>query len=44
MMQYIRLVTATVNDPMIAAANSVILRNTLRDGSFSGGMSVTSAP
>jgi polysaccharide export outer membrane protein len=44
MMQYVRLVTATVNDPMIAAANSVVLRNTLRDGTFSGGMSTTSPP
>jgi polysaccharide export outer membrane protein len=30
-MQYIRLVTATVNDPIVAAANAVILRNLIRN-------------
>jgi L-aspartate oxidase len=29
-MQYIRLVTATVNDPIVAATNAVILRNTIK--------------
>lgn len=43
LMQYIRLVTATVNDPMVAATNSVIMRNTLRDGVASGGV-VTTGP
>lgn len=30
LMQYIRLVTATVNDPIVAATNAVILRNTIK--------------
>jgi polysaccharide export outer membrane protein len=29
-MNYIRLVTATVNDPMVAATNGVVLRNTIK--------------
>lgn len=29
-LQYIRLVTATVNDPIVAAANGVILRNAIK--------------
>jgi polysaccharide export outer membrane protein len=29
-MQYIRLVTATVNDPIVAATNAVVLRNTIK--------------
>lgn len=29
-MQYIRLVTATVNDPVVAATNGIILRNSIR--------------
>jgi polysaccharide export outer membrane protein len=41
LMQYLRLITATVNDPMVAATNSVIMRNTLRDGVSSGGVAVT---
>lgn len=41
LMQYLRLVTATVNDPMIAAANAVVVRNTLRDSVSSGGLAVT---
>ena len=43
-MQWIRLVTATVNDPMVAANNTVILHNTLRSGSSAGSMSVTTPP
>ena len=30
-MNYIRLVTATINDPIVAATNGVILRNTIKD-------------
>jgi len=30
-MNYIRLVTATVNDPVVAATNGIILRNAIRD-------------
>ena len=30
LMQQIRLVTATVNDPIVAAANGVILRNAIK--------------
>ena len=30
-MNYIRLVTATVNDPVVAATNGLILRNAIRD-------------
>lgn len=30
-MNYIRLVTATVNDPIVTATNGIILRNTIRD-------------
>jgi polysaccharide biosynthesis/export protein len=29
-MNYIRLVTATVNDPMVAATNAIVLRNSIR--------------
>lgn len=29
-MQYVRLVTATVNDPIVAATNAVVLRNTIK--------------
>jgi len=29
-MQYIRLITATVNDPIVAATNAVVLRNTIK--------------
>ena len=32
LMQYLRLVTATVNDPMIATQNALILGNTMRNG------------
>ena len=31
-MNYIRLITATVNDPLVAAENAIILRNTLLRG------------
>jgi polysaccharide biosynthesis/export protein len=41
LMQYIRLVSATVNDPMVVTQNSIILRNTIRDSAPSAGMSVT---
>jgi polysaccharide export outer membrane protein len=30
-MNYIRLVTATVNDPMVAASNGIVLRNQIRN-------------
>lgn len=33
-MNYIRLVTATVNDPIVAATNAVILHNTIRATTF----------
>jgi polysaccharide export outer membrane protein len=29
-MQYIRLITATVNDPIVAATNAVVLRNVIK--------------
>jgi polysaccharide export outer membrane protein len=29
-MQYFRLITATVNDPLVAATNAVVLRNTVK--------------
>jgi polysaccharide export outer membrane protein len=41
LMQYLRLVTATVNDPMVVTQNAIILRNTIRDGAPSAGMTVT---
>lgn len=44
LMQWIRLVTATVNDPMIAANNTVILHNTLRSGNPAGSLTATGAP
>ena len=44
LMQYLRLVTATVNDPMIATQNGIILRNTIRDNAPSAGMSTTVPP
>jgi polysaccharide biosynthesis/export protein len=41
LMQYLRLVTATINDPMIATQNGIILRNTIRDHAPTAGMGVT---
>jgi polysaccharide export outer membrane protein len=29
-MQYFRLITATVNDPIVAATNAAVLRNTIK--------------
>lgn len=40
LMQYIRLVMGTVNDPMVAANNSIILRSSIRHGEPQGGLSV----
>ncbi len=40
LMNYIRVVAATVNDPMAVANNSVILRNTLRDGRPAGSIGI----
>jgi polysaccharide biosynthesis/export protein len=41
LMQYLRLVTATVNDPMAPLNNAVTVRNTLRDGVPAGGITTT---
>lgn len=41
LMQYLRLVTATVNDPMAPLNNAVTVRNTLRDGAPAGGIAIT---
>ena len=44
LMQYIRLVTATANDPMVAINNAVITRNTLRTSVPQGSTTVTVPP
>jgi polysaccharide export outer membrane protein len=40
LMQYIRLVMGTTNDPMVAANNFIILRSSIRHGEPQGGLSV----
>jgi polysaccharide export outer membrane protein len=41
LMQYIRLVTATANDPMVAGENFMVLRNSIRTGTPGGAIGAT---
>jgi polysaccharide export outer membrane protein len=41
LMQYVRLVTATVNDPMVAGENFMVLRNSIRTGTPGGAIGAT---
>lgn len=44
LLQYIRLVTATANDPMVAANNYISLRSSLRAGEPVGATTATGSP